>query len=192
MMVQVRVPRWALLMCGMLVLGYAEACNEPDFADPPGEGDQLTLGGLVYEILHSNLERADMCGGEYADTLEIDKERFVTSFDHAISEDVVDTLPELLGGTLLPVVDSGDLPAMTNALAEAMALLVDDELDPDRTVMTSALEIAQTRSTLERSHVFEVAQRLLADPNLEDRIHALAAIAQAATAQLAVADAECG
>lgn len=166
-------------MCGMLFLGYAEACNEPDFADPPGEGDRLTLGGLVYEILHSNLERADTCGTEYADTLENDKERFVTSFDHAISEDVVDTLPELLGGTLLPVVDSGELPAMTDALAQAMALLVDDEIDPDRRAMSSALEIAQTRSTLERSHVFEVVRRLLADPNLEDRIHSLAAIAQA-------------
>jgi hypothetical protein len=179
MMAKVRVPRWGLLMCGMMLLGYAEACNEPEFSDPPDEGDRLTLGGLVYEILHSNLERADTCGAEYADTLALDRERFVTTFDHAISEDVVDTLPDLLGGTLLPVVDSGDLPAMTDAVAEAMALLVDDELDPDRTVLTSAMEIAQTRSTLERSHVFEVARRLLNDPNLEERIHALAAIAQA-------------
>ncbi len=178
-MAKVRVPRWALLMCGMMVLGYAEACNEPNFSDPPGEGDRLTLGELVYQILHDNLERADMCGQAYADTLAIDRDRFVTSFDHAISDDVVDDLPDLLGGTLLPVVDSGDLPAMTDALAEAMALLVDDELDPDRTVLTSAMEIAQTRSTLERSHVFEVARRLLRDPNLEERIHALAAIAQA-------------
>ncbi len=163
----------------MVALGHAQACNQPDFADPGAGGDRLTLGELVYQILHDNLERADTCGAEYAGTLAVDRERFVATFDHAMTDDVVDELPELLGGTLLPVVDSGDLPAMTDALAEALALLVDDELDPERTVLTSALEIAHTRSVLERSHVFEVARRLLASPDLEANLHALAELASA-------------
>jgi len=162
----------------LLAAFAAPSCDTgPEFA-PPREGERLTLGELVYEILHQNLQRAETCGPELADTLAVDRERFVSRFDYAISEDVVDSLPELLGGTILPVVDSGDLPQLTDALADAMAVLVDDELDPERTTLTSALEIAQTRTVLESSQVFELVRRVLADPQLPERIHALAGLAQ--------------
>ncbi|HJL02248.1 MAG TPA: hypothetical protein RMH85_12305 [Polyangiaceae bacterium LLY-WYZ-15_(1-7)] len=151
--------------------------NEPEFADPRA-GDPLTLGELVYEVLHSNLSRAEQCGPTYGETLALDRERFVETFDHAISDDVVDDLPELLGGTILPVVDSGDLPALTEAVAEALALLIDDEFDPDRLTLQSALNVSQARTVLEGSHAIELMRRVLADPLLEERIHALAGLAQ--------------
>ena len=155
--------------------GLAPGCNEPDFAP---EGDGATLGEVVYQVIHDNLERADLCGAELAAAMEPDRDRFVTNFDHAISEDVVDSLPELLGGTLLPVVDSGALPAVTDALSEALALLIDDDIDPDRSALRSALQLAHARSPLDRQHGMALARALFADPNLTDRIHALAAIAR--------------
>lgn len=163
-----RVALLAWVCCG------AFACNNtPEFMPPP-DGDPLTLGELVYQILHQNLGRADACGVEYASTLALDRERFVVTFDTAIGEEEIGSLPELLGESILPVVDDGSLPGLTDAVAEALALLVDAELDPDRTALRSALEIAQTRSVLETSHALELMRRVLADPELPDHVHALA------------------
>ncbi len=170
-----RSAAWRTLM--VLAVGIAVGCGGPEFADPTEEGDRLTLGGLVYIILHDNLAQAETCGPDYASTLELDRDRFVRTFDHTISEDIVDDLPELLGGTLLPVVDDGSLPELTDAIAEAMAVMIDDELDPERTTLRSALEISQTRSVIEGSHALEAMRRVLADPMLPDRIHALAELA---------------
>ena len=102
------------------LVGLALGCQTgPDFM-PPREGDPLTLGELVYQVLHQNLGRADACGTEYADTLAIDRERFVVTFDTAIGEDEIGALPELLGEAILPVVDDGSLPDLTEAVAEAV------------------------------------------------------------------------
>lgn len=155
------------------------ACQtSPEFM-PPREGDPLTLGELIYEVLHQNLGRADACGVEYADTLAVDRERFVVTFDTAIGEDEIGALPDLLGEAILPVVDDGSLPDLTEAVAEALALLVDAELDPDRAALGSALELAQTRSVLETSHALELMRRVLADPELPDHVHALAQLGTA-------------
>ncbi|MCB9599531.1 MAG: hypothetical protein H6721_30900 [Sandaracinus sp.] len=165
----------------MWLVGLALGCQTgPDFM-PPRDGDPLTLGELVYQVLHQNLGRADACGTEYADTLAIDRERFVVTFDTAIGEDEIGALPELLGEAILPVVDDGSLPDLTEAVAEALALLVDAELDPDRTALRSALEIAQTRSVLETSHALELMRRVLADPELPDHVHALARLGTASS-----------
>ena len=161
-----------------LTLAIAMGCSTgPEFA-PPREGEPLTLGELVYIILHDNLERAEMCAPEYTGTLQLDRERFVRTFDHTIEQDIVDELPDLLGGTILPLVDDGSLPELTDAVAEALAVLIDDELDPERTTLTSALEIAQTRTVLESSHAMELVRRILDDPTIDDRVHALAELAR--------------
>lgn len=155
------------------------ACSTgPEFA-PPRAGARLTLGELVYEVLHQNLGRAETCGPELAGTLALDRDRFVITFDTLVGEDEVDALPALLGESLLPVIDDGSVPALTDAIAEALALLVDAELDPDRTVLSSALEIAQTRSVLERSHAIELVRRVLADEELPTRVSALASLGTA-------------
>ncbi len=160
-------------------LCMALACQtSPEFATGP-EGGPLTLGELVFEVLHQNLERADACGLEYADTLALDRERFVVTFDTAIGEAEVGALPDLVGEAILPVVDDGSLPDLTEAVAEALALLVDDELDPDRAALRSALELAQARSVLETSHALTLVRRVLADPELPAHVQALARLGAA-------------
>ena len=165
------------LLTGVVALTLL-ACQSPtpNFRDP-GEIDQFTLGELVFEILRDQLEVADECSPELVSELDSHRDDFVTSFDYAISEDVVDELPDLLGGTIVPIVRSEDLPALTDAIAETLALLISDELDPDRLALHSLANIADTRTVLEGSHAIRLVAELLADPTLEDKIHALAGLA---------------
>ncbi len=157
----------------------ASSCQSStaDFADPPGEEDRWTLGELVYEILHANLERADECSPEMVAELEANRDRFVETFDYTISNDIVNDLPDLLGGTILPLVDSGEMPRLTDAVAQALALLIDDELDRDRKALRGIVAMSKVRTVLAESQAIELVGRVLADPTIEDEIHALAGLA---------------
>ena len=168
---------WALPV--LVVWTCTSSCQSTtaDFADPHGEGDRWTLGELVYEILHSNLERAEECSPEMVGQLEGNRDRFVTTFDHTVTNDIENDLPELLGGTVLPLVDSGDMPALTDALAQALALLIDDEMDRERKALGAMVSISKTRTVLAESQAIELVSRILADPAITDKVHALAGLA---------------
>ena len=166
---------WALASL-MLPLAACQS-STAEFADPPGDGDRWTLGELVYEILHANLERADECAPEMVGELEADRERFITTFDHTITNDIVDELPDVLGGTILPLVDDGSMPQMTDALAQALALLVDDEFDPDRKALGAVVDMGKARTVLSESRAIELVSRILADPTITDKARAITGLA---------------
>ena len=163
-----------ILLC---LLSSACQSTTADFADPPGDGDRWTLGQLVYEILHTNLERADECAPEMVSELERGRDRFIATFDHTVSNDIVNDLPDLLGGTLLPLVDDGSMPRLTDAVAQALALLVDDEFDRERKVLDAIVSAGKARTVLSESQAITLVGRILADPAIEDRVHALAGLA---------------
>lgn len=150
--------------------------TSPDFATPPGGGQRWTLGQLTYEILHSNLERADTCSPELVAAIEADRDRFITTFDYTITNDITAELPDLLGGTILPLVDSGELPALTDAIAAALALLIDHEVDADRKALTALVAVSKARSVLSETQAIELVSRVLADPLVYDRLRALTAL----------------
>jgi hypothetical protein len=168
--------RIAVLLALALSFFVAGCDTSPDFRDPNGSGP-ATLGELVYRILKGNLEESATCPGEYVEALETNHTDFVTTFDYALSNNIKDDLPDILGGTIQPVVESGDLPELVDALAEALALLISDEFDADREVLTSLADLATTRTMLESSMAITLVNRLLADPTLPDKVHALAGLA---------------
>lgn len=168
--------------CLWLLVGAAATCiascqsTTADFADPSGDGERWTLGELVYQVLRANLERADECSPEMVSALERNRDRFVETCDYTISNDIVNDLPELLGGTILPLVDSGDMPALTDAIALALALLIDDEFDPDRKALRGIVAVSKVRTVLSESQAIELVSRVLADPSIGDEVHALAGL----------------
>ncbi|MCB9661775.1 MAG: hypothetical protein H6726_29305 [Sandaracinaceae bacterium] len=161
-----------------LATALLSSCSpaSPDFRDPR-TGTPKSLGELVYQILLANLQESPTCPETYVAQLTAHHEDFVTTFDYLVDGEVVQELPEILGEVLQPVIDSGDLPRMTDAVARALALLISDEFDPERLTIQSAMSLQDTRTVLEGSMAIELVSRLLADPELTARIHDLAEFA---------------
>lgn len=164
--------------CGLVLALLVASCSPaPSFHDPR-TAEPATLGELVYRIVRDRLETSETCPAEYVDALATNHERFVTTFDYVLSHELTTGLPEVLGGTIQPFVESGDLPALSDALAEALALLISDQLDPDRQLLGAVEDIAHTKTVLSTEMAIDLVSSVLADPSFEATFHALAALAQ--------------
>src|SRR5574338_967464 len=120
----------------LLVPALVTACGGiPDEQHPPSEA--LSLGELVFRVIRTNLVSSQSCSLEYVSQLEPHHADFVGSFDYALSQDVRNDLPDLVGNTILPVVQNGTLPGLVDHVGEALQLLVDDQADPDRKTLQS-------------------------------------------------------
>ena len=165
------------LLLSIAILAPACSPTSPDFRDPRTTEPQ-TLGELVYQIIKGNLERSENCPETYVTELEQHHDDFVTTFDYLVDGEVLEEVPEILGEVLVPILESGNLEKMIDVLAQALALLISDEFDPERLTIRSALELQNTRSVLEGSMAIELVSRLLTDEQLTDRVHDLALFAQ--------------
>lgn len=160
-----------------LAIALLSGCStSPDFRDPR-TGTPKSLGELVYQILLANLRESATCPSTYVEQLTQHHEDFVTTFDYLVDGEVVEEIPDILGEVLVPVIDSGDLPRLTDAVARALALLISDEFDPERATIASIMTLQDTRTVLEGSMAIELVSRLLSDPQLTARIHDLALFA---------------
>ena len=93
---------------------FAVACGGiPDEHHPPNQS--LTFGELVYRIIRTNLVAAQSCSLEYVGQLEPHHADFVRSFDHMLSAEIRNNVPELLGSTIVPVVENGAAIGMVSA-----------------------------------------------------------------------------
>lgn len=153
------------------------SCGNPEQDEPPLSG-RASLGELVYRILRDTLANSDDCPQQYVAELTEHHTDFVETFDHTISVNITNDLPDVLGGTITPLVENGKLPNLVDQLAISIALLVDDEFDPDRAILGSLVHLSEARTMLEASMVFEVVEAILADPMIRDKVHALALLAQ--------------
>jgi len=154
----------------LLVVGIAAACGDvPIEHHPPNE--TLTFGELVYRIIRTNLTAAQSCSLEYVGQLEPHHADFVNSFDHALANDIRNDLPDLLGNTIVPVVTNGTLPGLVDRVGEALARLVDDDVDPDRTTLGSIVSLATSPTLVESSMITDLVAGALAAPNLANVLH---------------------
>ncbi|HEX5061359.1 MAG TPA: hypothetical protein VFV99_18455, partial [Kofleriaceae bacterium] len=154
----------------LLVPAVAVACGGvPDEQHPPNQS--LTFGEMVYRIIRTNLQTAQSCSLEYVSELEPHHGDFVGSFDYMLAEDIRNDLPDLLGNTILPVVQNGTLPGLVDRIGESLHTLVDDQLDPQRKTLTSLVNLANAPTLIESSMVTDFASGLLAHPNLPQVLH---------------------
>jgi hypothetical protein len=154
----------------LLVPALVTACGGiPDEQHPPNEA--LTFGELVFRVIRTNLTSAQSCSLEYVSQLEPHHADFVRSFDYALSQDVRNDLPDLVGNTILPVVENGTLPGLVDHVGEALQLLVDDEADPDRKTLQSIVSLATSPTLVESAMVTDLAAGLLATPDLPQLVH---------------------
>ncbi len=141
----------------------------PEEQHPPTQS--LTFGELVYRIVRTNLETSSTCRLEYVGELEPHHADFVRSFDYALSEDIRNDLPDLLGNTIVPVVQNGTLPGLVDRVGEALQLLVDDEVDPDRQTLKAIVSLASSPTLVESSMITNLAAGVFANPNLPKVLH---------------------
>lgn len=173
-----------------LALGAA-ACAAPS-PDLAGGSDrvrgQLTFGELVFGIVRTNVADSEACSEERVSTLDSRRDEFVSAVDYVVTHDIVQEFPDLLASSLLPVIDNGDLPQATDALAKVVALLVDDTFDPERKTLGVLADAANSPNTIDTDAATELARRVIADPALKDRVLSLVELANAETSREHVLD----
>ncbi len=141
----------------------------PNEQHPPNQS--LTFGEMVFRIIRTNLVAAQSCSLEYVGQLEPHHVDFVVSFDHALSQDIRDDVPELLGSTIVPVVKNGTLPDLVDRVGESLQTLVDDSIDPDRKTITSLVNLATAPTLIESTMITDFASGVLAAPDLPEVLH---------------------
>jgi hypothetical protein len=160
--------RRALLL---MVVGVTTACGDvPRELHPPTQ--TLTFGELVFRVIRTNLVAAEVCSLEYVGQLEPHHADFVTSIDYALVEDIRNDVPDLLAGTILPVVANGTLPDLVDHVGTALHRLVDDDLDPERATLTAFANLATKPTLVESSMVTDLAAGALAGSTLPQVLHA--------------------
>jgi hypothetical protein len=161
------------LLRGTWLLGLALAVGcggVPTEQHPPDQ--RLTFGEMVFRIIRANLAAAPTCALPYVSELEPHHADFVASFDGTLSDGVADDLPDLVGGTIEPVVNNGTLPDLVHHVGEALHALVDDQVDPQRETLGSIVHLAHSPTLVESSMVTDLAAGALASPNLPSVLHA--------------------
>ncbi len=154
----------------LLAAGIAAGCGGIPAEHHPAS-ESLTFGELVFRVIRANLASAQSCALEYVSQLEPHHADFVSSFDHALAQDIRNDLPDLIGNTILPVVTNGSLPGLVDHVGEALARLVDDQVDPQRTTLASIVSLATAPTLVESSMITDIAAGALAAPNLPQVLH---------------------
>jgi len=155
----------------LVIAALAAGCGDlPTEVHPPNQS--LSFGELVYRVIRANLSASQTCALEYVGQLEPHHVDFVRSFDHMLDANIQNDLPELVGSTILPVVTNGTLPGLVDRVAEALHLLVDDAVDPQRKTLTAIVNLSNAPTLIESSMITGIAAGALADPHLKDVLHA--------------------
>jgi hypothetical protein len=154
------------LLCAAVVAGCG---GVPGEQHPPNQS--LTFGEMVFRIIRTNLVASQSCSLEYVGQLEPHHEDFVSSFDFALSQEIRNDVPDLLGNTIVPVVKNGTLPGLVDRIGEALRTLVDDQLDPDRKTITSLVNLANAPTLIESSMITDIASGVLVSENLPQILH---------------------
>ncbi|MBA3461715.1 MAG: hypothetical protein H0T46_17255, partial [Deltaproteobacteria bacterium] len=171
----------------LIVAACVAACGDvPTEVHPPNV--PLSFGELVYRVVRTNLTTATTCSLEYVGQLEPHHGDFVRSLDHAISADIRNDLPELVGNTILPVVSNGELPKLVDHIGEALKLLVDDAVDPQRKTLKAIVSLSTSPTLVESSMVTSLAAGALASPKIPAVLHSSRLLMQENTGVALVAD----
>jgi hypothetical protein len=155
----------------LVIAALAAGCGDlPTEVHPPNQS--LTFGELVYRVIRANLSASQSCALAYVGQLEPHHVDFVRSFDYMLDANIQSDLPDLVGNTIMPVVDNGTLPGLVDRVGESMHLMIDDSVDPERKTLTAIVNLSNAPTLIESSMITGIAAGALADPNLKAVIHA--------------------
>lgn len=144
-----------------------------EFAEPP---EQKSIGQLVHAIALSNAAHSEVCSEERQDSLRFTRDSLVSAVDETLSPGVLSDLPGLMRTSVLPALDEGHLERLVRASADALATLVDDELDPQRKGLAAVSKLLDSTRLLQDQHLLELARVLILDPSFAPAVHALASL----------------
>jgi hypothetical protein len=160
----------------LLSLAALAACQlEPD---QPKPSERASLGEAAYGVLHTTIAASGECRDAKLAELERSRAELIAAIDHVVTNELANQLPGLVGGAIAPLVDSGDLPRLTDALADTASILVDDTFDPERGVLAALVQAIRAPSVIDSEHAYDLVAGLLASGNAGAGLHALAALAQ--------------
>jgi hypothetical protein len=148
------------------------------FASTAGEPG-ATLGSVAFRVLRRNTElgdAADNAAGKVA-ALDARKGEFITAVDTTIPFDQVNGLSSTLED-VIKLVDDGTLPALTSNVASILDLLGNDPQDPQKLTLSALAKLSTARSAVGKDQALKLAGRLLAYPELEAVLKAIATLVQ--------------
>jgi hypothetical protein len=123
-----------------------------------------TLGEMVHTLVTDNLDSESICIGQRRDYLQSQRETFVTHIDESLSADFLRSVGTTLQESLLPLIDEGRLVALSDDLAAALGLLVDDTADPDSLRLRSLLPLLGEAANLPLGHLTRLIERNVEAP----------------------------
>jgi hypothetical protein len=126
---------------------------------------------MAHAIALSNAESAAVCSLEYEALLSSEREAMVGGIDAVLSDAVVRDLPSLMRQSVLPTFDDGDLESLTDAMAESLQLLAEDEV-----ALQGFSDLLHTETILQDDHLLEIARALAVDPRLTEGVGAFAGL----------------
>ena len=122
-------------------------------------------------IIDQNLASSQECPLQKQDRLAQSQQAFVTTFDSVIDKTIVSNASGTVIDALIPLIDSGEFPALTQTVAYHLGQMVDDEFDPDREALIQLMAIDQARGVLQGEDLLDLFRYLLADASIEKILH---------------------
>ncbi len=133
-----------------------------------------SLGEVLFQIVRLKLQKSPERAAEKVAAFDARHADFVAAIDTIVPRAVNARIPALLD-EVLALVDDGTLPDLSRNIASVLELLANDPQDPQGLALQAIATLANAKAALDPEAALELAGRLLAYPDLE---HLLAAIAR--------------
>jgi hypothetical protein len=164
----------AVLSAALALGGCLDPSPELQSADPA----RATLGEVLFTVARQGFAQSD-CGDRRARHLDTRRDELIGALDAVLTDEVTGALPDTMRNGLLPLVDDGSLPALTETVAAALELLSDDTFDPERRALAALLDTSAVATTVETEHLLALVRALTRDPGLREAATGLAGLSLA-------------
>ena len=138
---------------------------------------ELTLGEAVYIHLYDNLKKDKVCNKEKLGMFDSKKAEFVTAFDTLISDNIISVLDDSFKNTMLPLIDEGKIPKLTDYAAKLINSIVQNPEDSDLKVLSQLISVFKARTILNGDDILDFLRILLDESNFNKTFHAYAQMA---------------
>jgi hypothetical protein len=170
----------SILVAGILVsaLSLTTACVSSDDGFAEQSTSKKSFGEIVYGVVEYNLAQTQSCQAPLIDELRGHRTDVITSLNSSVPPALLEQIQKLMQDAIFPAIDSGELEATTDNMADLLGLLTDPVTDPHRNTLRALLNLAQTRTILTQTQVLDLVDAAIYDRDLKNVTHALAQLAQ--------------
>ena len=143
------------------------ACLSPSFEWQP-EPPRATFGEVVYELSHRAVGAGSICVDERIQLLQQNQTGLIDHVDGLVASDTVEALSTTMEASIVPLIESNDLPQLTDDLHRALALLVDNARDPHREALGALVDVLTTTGSVGREQITRFIERSLESPHFDN------------------------